>query len=415
MVPGSKSHTIRAVAVATMAPGISTIRYPLASEDALSALFAAQKLGAEMISQTPEAWVIRGIQSFQNLSSDVHIDVGNSGTSLRIFTALAALASATVHFDGDASLRTRVMAPVLNALSALGSTITSTNMKCPLSVRGPIHGGNLTIEAVSSQYLTALLFAAPLIDADETEITVSHLNEKPYVRLTLDWLDAQKIRYEMRDDMMYFKIPGRQKYTPFDRAIPADFSTATFPLVAGLITRSPMVIQNLDFTDSQGDKAVFKIAAEMGATLLQEGNSTTVLPPSGPLRAIPKLDLNNTPDALPALAVLACFADGVTEIVNTPQARIKETDRISCMTAELSKMGADITETPEGMIIRPVLQLNGAEVSGHSDHRIVMALALAALRATDPVTITTAESAMVTYPDFVKDFTALGANFQLFD
>ncbi len=412
IVPGSKSHSIRAVAVASLADGISEIGYPLYSEDTLSAKHTAKMLGAEVLEQTPEVWRIRGTHGSFKSPREI-INVGNSGTTLRIFTALAALANFEVTFDGDESLRTRVMKPLLDALADLGAKETSQNQKCPLTICGPIHGGKITMECVSSQFLTAVLFAAPLIDTDYTEIKLTLLNEKPYVQITLDWLDSQGIVYEKSDDFMYFKIPGRQSYKPFKRTIPADFSTATFPLVASMIMGCPLTVKNLDFTDSQGDKAVFRFASEMGATLIVDGDQTTILPPKGKPRAIPVLDLNDTPDALPALAVLACFCEGTTQIVNTAQARLKETDRIACMTAELKKMGVDITETPDGMIISPPEQLTATTLCGYGDHRIVMALALAALRANGDSMISTAEAAMVTYPNFVQDFIKLGANFTL--
>lgn len=414
-VPGSKSHSIRALAVAAMASGRSYIRYPLESEDTLSGMHAAQMLGATVVSKTADLWVIDGIGGKIQVP-DTEIDLGNSGTSLRIFTALAALGSAQIGFDGDASLRTRLMAPLLTSLHNLGANFTAPTGKCPFTIQGPLHGGKTTLKATSSQLLTALLFAAPLIPEGEVEIILTELHEKPYVLMTLDWLNFQGIRYEMLGEMMYFKIPCGQSYAAFDKVIPADFSTATFPLIASLVTRSPLTIKNLDFSDSQGDKAVFDIARQFGAMITRDGNETYVVPPPGKLHGIPELSLNDTPDALPALSVLACFADGPTRIVNTPQARIKETDRIASMTAELRKMGALIEELPDGMIITPSpCGLHGAEVNGYGDHRIVMSLAIAGLAAQGETIISTAESAAVTYPAFISDFTDLGADFKTLD
>lgn len=412
IVPGSKSHSIRALAIAAMAEGESIIRYPLESEDTFSGMNAVLKMGAEITLHTQKEWRIRGNSRKFTLPNET-LDLGNSGTSLRIFTALAALAKTPFCFDGDASLRTRVMAPLTDALKILGASVESTNGKCPLTLCGPIHAGHVRMRAPSSQFLTALLLAAPLIPQGLTIIDLSELNEKPYVEITLDWLRMQKIEFAYTPDLMHFEIPGGQHYAAFERLIPADFSTATFPLIAALITRSPLSIRNLDFTDSQGDKAVFGFAREMGAGIETEGDQTLVIPPKGKLRALPELDLNSTPDALPAFAALACFAEGTTRIINTPQARIKETDRIACMSSELRKMGAIIEEFPDGMsIASPPEGLHGARVNGFNDHRIVMALAIAGLGAKGETIVSTAEAAAVTYPHFISDFQKIGAKFR---
>ncbi|HOK04630.1 MAG TPA: 3-phosphoshikimate 1-carboxyvinyltransferase [Victivallales bacterium] len=405
-VPGSKSHTIRAVAIASMAEGYSTIVNPLLSGDTLSSLNAAEALGAE-VERKNDFWRIKGIRKIKQFAKT--IDLGNSGTSLRIFTALSALGNTTYKFDGDSSLRTREMKPLLNSLEELGAETSSTNYKCPLSVRGPLRGGHTTIDAKSSQFLTALLLASPLIRGNKTEITVTHINEKPYIEITLDWLKRQEIEIDYTEDFFYFSIPSKQAYKKFEYSIPADFSTATFPLLAASITKGEIKIKNLDFNDYQGDKEIFSIFEKMGVHLEKKENLVIV---KGPEKLKPiTVDLNSTPDALPALSVAMCFAEGKSEILNVPQARIKETDRIASMTCELRKMGAEIEELPDGMIIYGKGQLNGKEVNGHEDHRIIMALCIAGLAANGDTIVNGVESAGVTYPGFIKDFKKLGANF----
>jgi 3-phosphoshikimate 1-carboxyvinyltransferase len=390
-----------------MAEGKSAIINPLVSGDTLSSLNAAESFGAE-IERKNDFWKIKGIGGkFRNFSKKP-VDIGNSGTSLRFFTGLASLADNVFSFDGDKSLRTREMRPLLSSLEELGAEIKSTNGKCPLSVRGPLKGGKTRIEGKSSQFVTSLLLATPLIKAD-SQIEVFNLNEKPYIEITLDWLKKQNIEIEYADDLLNFKIKGHQAYKAFESPIPADFSTATFPLVAAAVTKGEVNIKNLDFNDRQGDKDVFKIMEKMGMEIKRDGEWTSV-------KALRKLnpisvDLNSTPDALPALSVAACFAEGKTELLNVPQARIKETDRIACMTCELRKMGAKIEELEDGMIIHGTGSLNGTVVDGHDDHRIVMALAIAGLSSKGQTTVKGVEAASVTYPNFISDFQKLGAKF----
>jgi 3-phosphoshikimate 1-carboxyvinyltransferase len=406
-VPSSKSHTIRAVAIASMAEGKSAIINPLVSGDTLSSLNAAESFGAE-IERKNDFWKIKGIGGKFRACSKKTVYLGNSGTSLRIFTGLASLADNVFSFDGDKSLRTREMRPLLSSIEELGAEIKSANGKCPLSVRGPLKGGRTKIEGKSSQFVTSLLLATPLIKAD-SQIEVFKLNEKPYLEITLDWLKKQNIEIEYADDFSNFKIKGHQAYKAFESLIPADFSTATFPLVAAAITKGEVKIKNLDFNDRQGDKDVFKIMEKMGMEIKRDREWTSVKAPSK-LNPI-SVDLNSTPDALPALAVAACFAEGKTELLNVPQARIKETDRIACMTCELRKMGAKVEELEDGMIIHGTGYLDGTVVDGHDDHRIVMALAIAGLSSKGQTTVKGVEAASVTYPNFIRDFQKLGAKF----
>ena len=406
-VPGSKSHTIRAVAVATMAEGISVIHSPLESEDTRSCLKAAVLFGAK-VEETPECW--RGTGTGGRFKDPGHtIDMGNSGTSLRIFSGLSALAGFKVTFDGDDSLRTRPMGPLLDALALLGVKTESSDGKCPVSIQGPLPGGKTSVNGKSSQFLTSLLFAAPLA-AQDTEISVFNLNERPYVEITLGWLDRLGIKYERSADMSWFKIYGRQHYPHFEWTIPADFSTAAFPLGAAALAGGEIEIRNLDFSDLQGDKAVFDFFDRMGVEV-KRGALSTIVRPGRELNGI-DADLNATPDALPLMSAVAACGRGTTRLLNVPQARIKETDRIACMTRELRKMGAKITELEDGMVIEGT-KLRGAVVDGYGDHRIVMAMAIAGLAAEGETIVKGAEAAAVTYPDFIKDFVSLGADFKI--
>ena len=402
-IPGSKSHTIRAVMIAGLANGESTLTAPLISQDALSAAQAVACLGAEVV-QTPGEWRIRGCGGRMR-SGRQTIDVGNSGTTMNILLGLATLVpDAELTLTGDEQIQRRPNGPLAQALNNLGASVLSVhgNGCPPFVVRGPLAGGFTPLAAPSSQYLTSLLLACPLA-AGDSEIEVTHLNEESYVEMTLDWLASQQIRLE-RDGLKRFRIPGRQAYRSFQRRIPADFSSASFFLCAGALGRNRVVSTGLDLSDSQGDKAVVDYLRTMGAAVTVTGDRIAV--DGGELHGI-EIDMNQTPDALPVMAVVGCFAHGTTVLKNVAHARIKETDRIAVMACELRKLGAAIEERPDGLVIRHS-PLRGATVNGHGDHRVVMSLALAGLCIPGETVVTTAEAAGVTFPEFATLIQGLG-------
>lgn len=407
LIPASKSHTIRAVAFAAIAEGTSVLKNPLMSDDARSAVTGAGEMGAKV--SLGKDWIIQGIGGAP-VESCRNIDVGNSGTSLRILTGLCSLSKHAVQFDGDKSIRQRPMAPLLSALENLGVTIIeSTGGNCPFTIRGPLQGGSTRVNGISSQFLTSLLIACPMAPLN-TELFVDHLNEKPYVEITLDWLRKLGIRFEQKG-LEWFRIYGGQRYRAFERQIPADFSSATFPLCAAAITGSEILIRGLDFSDQQGDKAVFDYFKSMGMEISHASEGIRVK--GGALHGV-DIDMNATPDALPAMAVAACFAQGTTRLLNVPQARLKECDRIAAMATELTKMGAQVEELKDGLVIRQS-RLKGTRVHGYDDHRMVMALSIAGLGAEGETIVDTAESAGITYPGFVEDMAGLGAHFDILE
>lgn len=407
-VPGSKSHTIRGVICGILADGVSTLHFPLESDDTKAAIGAARALGAE-VQQQENFWTIHGCGG-KFRKPDGTIDMLNSGTSLRLFFSAAARHDFPVTFDGDASLRSRKMAPLIATLESLGCTCTSINGKCPVSICGPVRSGRAEVNGESSQFLSSLLFALPFADGT-FDLDLPFLNEKPYVGITLSWLDFLGIKYEVSPDWLHWHIEGNQKIAPFERAVPADFSTAAFPLAAGVLAGKELQITNLDFADCQGDKAVFDYFKEMGACL-EYGQDLTIR--GGRKLSGKTFDLNATPDALPIMAVAGALAEGETRLINAPQARIKETDRIAVMAQELRKMAVDLEELPDGLIIRGTGKIKGSKaLESHGDHRIVMSLAVAALAAEGESAINDAECAGVTYPGFFETFTRLGADFRL--
>lgn len=405
VIPASKSHTIRALTIAALADGRSVLRQPLLSADTDAAMQAAVAFGAE--ATFGEDWKLCGTAGHPQVPENV-IDVRNSGTTEYIMAAVAGLADGYTVFTGDEQIRRRPVEPLLAALRDLGAEAFTTrgNGCAPFVIKGPIRGGKTVIACPTSQYLTALLLSCPLAEG-ETEIEVTQLNEAPYVAMTLDWLDQQGINYD-RVRFERFWVPGGQSYHCFAGAIPADWSSATFFLCAGAIGPGPVTLTGLDMDDPQGDKAVVDMLREMGATIEETPAGLVV---SGGNLGGTELDLNATPDALPALAVTACFAEGETRLVNVPQARLKETDRLAVMAQELTKLGADVTELEDGLVIRQS-KLRGALVEGHGDHRVVMALAVAGLFAEGQTEITTADAIGVTFPNYIELMQALGAEME---
>jgi 3-phosphoshikimate 1-carboxyvinyltransferase len=252
-----------------------------------------------------------------------------------------------------------------------------------------------------------------------TEIDVTLLNEKPYVDMTLAYLKAQSI-FVTASDYSYFRITGGHAYKPVNGPVPGDFSSAAFPAAAAAISGGTVTLLDLDPGDTQGDKVFFDYLAQMGCKVQWTADKTSpgtgtsgnmqgcrkvTVSRSGPLRG-GTFDLNATPDMLPVMAAVAAFAKGETALVNAAHARIKETDRIAVMAAELGKLGIVCREKPDGLVIQGGIPHSAhptpVSLNGHKDHRIVMALACAALGFAGPVEIDGAEAADVTYPGFLE-------------
>jgi len=432
LIPSSKSHTIRAVAIGSLASGKSTIHKPLTSGDTQAAVNCYRVLGAEINAADPNLWKVTGTGGKIKIPQEV-VDVGNSGTTLNIAIGSASLVKKgqTIRFTGDQQTQSRPVGPLLNSLNELGAHCLSVknNGKAPVKISGQIIGGRASIACSTSQYLSSLLLCTPLA-ANDTDIDVTLLNEPGYVQMTLDWLDKQGIKYE-NEQMRRFKVKGNQSYRAFDAAIPADFSSATFFLCGAALIGDEVTLLGLDFKDSQPDKAVVDYLKAMGANITIQPNSITVK--AAPLHGV-EIDMNRTPDALPAMAVTAAFAEGETRLVNVPQARGKETDRIKCVAEELKKLSVDVEELPDGLIVRgkkprlkggakylaPSLDsrkagslTGGLVLDGRSDHRIVMALSLAGVAMDDGCVIDTAEAMNVTFPDYVKLMKNIGAKMEL--
>jgi 3-phosphoshikimate 1-carboxyvinyltransferase len=408
VVPSSKSHTIRGFVFASLAEGESRLIHALEAADTQAAINACKSLGAGIEKESGE-FIVRGFSG--RPKTDSRIDTLNSGTTTNMIMGTAALGDRKVLIDGDASIRKRTVQPLLEALNALGAKAVSVNKNgCPpVEITGRMKGGRVEVDCRSSQYISSLLINCPLVSQD-TEIGILNLCEQPYIEMTLRWLDELGIRYE-NNDFKTIRIFGNQSYNAFEKIIPGDWSSATFLLAAGVMLGRDLIIKGLDIEDTQADKQVLDYLKKMGADI-RFGREGIVVNRS--MLTGCELDLNNTPDALPAISVLGCYAQGKTVIRNVAHARIKETDRIGVMTEELGRMGAHVEEKEDGMVIE-YSGLHGAHVHGYHDHRVVMALSLAGMIASGRTVIDTAEAVSVTFPGYADIMKRIGAKIEIIE
>ncbi|MCH9757378.1 MAG: 3-phosphoshikimate 1-carboxyvinyltransferase [Gammaproteobacteria bacterium] len=407
--PPSKSHTLRALLFASLATGQSRIQNILESPDTIAMIDACQQLGAT-VKQTNQLVEVTGVAG-QPRAPDNVIDAGNSGQVLRFVGAIAALTDAYTVLTGDHSVRfNRPVKPLMKGLSDLGATCISTknDFHAPLIIKGPIRPGHAVIQGEDSQPVSGLLIASAFLKG-ETNIEVKHPGEKPWVGLTLAWFDRLGIQYK-HDNFEHYTMAGHAIIDGFDYTVPGDFSSIAYPIVAAIITQSQITIDNIDMNDAQGDKKIINTLINMGANITIEKNRITVHP-SGVLKAC-TIDVNDMIDALPILAVVGCYAKGTTHLINAGIARKKESDRLKTITEELKKMQADITETEDSLIIKGT-SLKGAVLKGHDDHRIAMALSVAALGTHSPSTLLGVHCIAKSYPNFYDAMTSLGCAIQV--
>ncbi len=404
-IPPSKSHTQRALLFSMLGSATSRIINPLLSPDTEAMLTAIALFGAK-IERKPNLLEIQGGFS---LPEDI-IDAGNSGQVLRFMGALSALLPGGCEITGDASIRTRrPIKALLYALRHLGAIAESArgDGHAPILINGPIHPGACRLSGEDSQPVSALLMATSFLDGP-SEIFVDNPGETPWIDLTLDWLKRLGGVVE-NDNYTHYRVKGGLNYSGINYTVPGDFSTAAFPLVAALITQSTLSLEGLDPNDVQGDKILIEILQKMGAKIQWKDNELIVFPSQ---LIGQKIDINSCIDALPILAVAACFAKGRTLLYNGAIAREKESDRIASIAKELKKMGANIEEREDGLVIEEST-LQGASLDGHSDHRIALATAVAALGAKGSSHIQSTTCINKTYPTFIKDFQTCGAVIEL--
>jgi len=333
------------------------------------------------------------------------LDCGESGSTLRFFIPLALDGRGPVRFIGHGRLMQR-------PLTVYETLFTPRGVKWiaegdTLTVEGQLQSGIYSLPGdVSSQFITGLLLALPRLEGDSILRITSKLESSSYVELTRRIQSAFGITSEWTDENTLV-IPGAQRaISPGHFTIESDWSHAAFYLVAGAIgANGPLRLAGLDMNSTQGDRVIVQILRSMGAIIEPQGDLLTVCPSR--LRAA-TVDVSQVPDLVPALAVAMAAADGESRIVGAARLRIKESDRLSAVAHALNACGAQVTELPDGLIIRGGKPLHGAQVDGCNDHRIVMAMAVASAIADGEITITDSEAVAKSAPAFWEEFASLG-------
>ena len=434
VVPGSKSHTIRALILASLAEGVSHISNPLPSADCLSASKAIQEIGAKVdFDNENNIWTVTGAGKNVHLPSNV-VDVGNSGSVLYFFTPICATFEGWSIFTGDSSIRKRPVLHLLEALKQLGANCYVSRPEenaPPALVQGPIKAGKVVTDGRLSQYISGLMMASTLIDG-KLEIELTDPKEVPYLDMTKYWLESLGVQVEMSSDYKKISVTGPYQLKAFDKAIPSDWEAVAFPLIAALISDSKIVIDNVDGSGTQGDDAIVSVLQSVGADI-QWNKETSQLFVTGGNRLSTenltdktlRVNLAGFPDAICALAVIACFIEGKTVLEDIGVCRRKETDRIKVMKSELEKLGAKVEEGEDFIAIyghspiladgseNPEFTLHGGNVESYDDHRVAMSLACLGLGLKDGenVIVNDAECCSVSCPGFFEVMNKINANF----
>lgn len=396
--PASKSMTQRAIAAALLADGESTIFNPSYCDDSLAAMSIACGLGAKL-DPKPGELLIQGAR----ILKEQKLNCGESGLAIRMFSPIAALYPVEISMVGANSLKKRPMGMIEEALNQMGVKCSSTNGFLPLTIKGPIRGGHCEIDgSVSSQLLTGLLMALPLA-AKDSEIKVRNLKSKPYIGMTIQLLSSFGIDVECTDYEL-FRIRGKQKYTPRKYSVESDWSGGAFLLVAAAINGS-LSVQGLHSDSKQSDIAVLNALREAGARM--EINGDTIDISKSELKAF-EFDATESPDLFPPLVALAAYSKGISVIKGVSRLAHKESNRAKTLQEEFGKMNIQIEIAGDAMKITGG-QPAAARVESHDDHRIAMAVAVAALGATGSVSIRDSQSISKSYPGFFEDLRHLGA------
>lgn len=407
-IPPSKSVSHRAIMCAALAPGTSRITNVLLSDDITATSDAMAQLGAQITYEKEPSGrytlIIRGTERIQ--ARGITVDCIESGSTLRFLIPLMALDAEDARVIGRGRLAERPMQPYYDMFEEQAITYVkeAEGLELPLRFTGTLKPGSFRLDgSISSQFITGLLFALPLLDGDSEIIITTTLESRPYVDITLDVLQNFGIQVE-NHDYERFVIAGNQHYQARDYRVEGDYSQGAFWLVAGILGGG-FYCKDLKKDACQGDKAIIDIIRRMKGTVIEREDGYEARPSKTEGAVI---DVSQCPDLVPVLAVLAGASRGTTEIINAGRLRYKESDRLKAMRDVLEVLGVEVEEHPEGLTITGRPEFGHGVVDSCNDHRIAMASAVASFCCDGTLSIKGAESVRKSYPDFWEDFQAMG-------
>jgi len=400
--PPSKSLSHRLMIAAGLSEGQSILEGMKESVDIRATKACLETLGSKISLEDEIMTVIGGGKPSE--LTDTTMFCEESGSTLRFMIPIAALSGKFVSFEGKGKLTTRPIDPYFPIFEKSGMTYEYNNA-LPLKIKGSIKSGVYDLPGhISSQFVTGLLMSLPLLDGDSVINMTSKLESRDYVDLTIDVMksfgvDVKNNAYES------FEVRGNQKYDAQNLCVEGDYSQMAFWAVAGVIGQNPITIENASKATNQGDSRIFEIIEDMGGRVEYKNMSITVYPSQ-----TQNIDINvsEIPDLVPILAVLGSMSTGTMVISGGERVRLKESDRLKAIATELNKVGGDVSETPDGIIVKGVESFSGGSVEGWNDHRIVMAMAIAASRCKRALTIEGWRAINKSYPEFFKDYQSLG-------
>ena len=401
-IPGSKSYTHRSLIAAALAEGTSTVSGCLRSEDTLLTVDALRKLGVTIEDHGNGTMTVCGTGGRIRAAKEP-VFLSNSGTSMRLLTAIAGLGDGPTVLDGGPRMRERPIHDLLEALKKIGIPAESLeNSDCPPVVvgGGSRKGGKTEVAChLSSQFLSGLLLMAPVLE-DGLEISVTKGPvSKPYIRMTVEIMERMGIAVMAEGDTFY-KVSGGQSYRPGGYVVEPDASNCSYFFASAAVTGGSVTVRNVSRASGQGDMKLLSVFEAMGCTVTESEEGVSL---SGGKLSSVDVDMSDMPDMVPTLAVVAAFATGTTRIRNVHHLREKECDRLSAVATELSKMGAKVTEEPAGLVIEGGHPLHGASIHTYDDHRIAMCFAFAGL-VVDGMVIEGPECVAKSFPNFWDEF-----------
>nr|WP_283625631.1 3-phosphoshikimate 1-carboxyvinyltransferase [Alteromonas macleodii] len=407
-VPGSKSLSNRALLLAALAEGETELTNLLDSEDIEHMLNALTKLGVSYrLSEDKTQCVVQGNGGAFNVAEPLELFLGNAGTAMRPLCAALAASNVDTVLTGEPRMEERPIGDLVDALREADAEVTYLKNEGfpPLQIKGKtLNGGEMSVDgSVSSQFLTALLMAAPLFSGDVTIRIKGELVSKPYIDITLDTMAKFGVTVE-NDNYQTFTVSGDAKYVaPGKFMVEGDASSASYFLAAGAIKGGTVRVTGIGQNSIQGDIRFADVLEAMGATVVWNDEYVEIT--GAPLKGV-NMDMNHIPDAAMTIATTALFAEGPTTMTNIYNWRVKETDRLAAMATELQKLGAKVEEGHDYIKVWPTDSLKHAEIDTYNDHRIAMCFSLVALSDT-PVTINDPGCTRKTFPDYFTRFKTL--------